>query len=109
MIKIKINKNDNLFIEAMGHALFDEKGKDIVCAAVSTLLQSWLIGIDELCKVLSEVEKKSGHMKVRIFELNEKVELLTQNLVLSLKVLENQYKEIIKVELEEKDGSRWFR
>ncbi|MCX7820338.1 MAG: ribosomal-processing cysteine protease Prp [Brevinematales bacterium] len=109
MISIKISIEKVLTLEASGHALFDKKGKDIVCAAVSTLLQSWLIGLEELCKVRLNTKKENGFLSVRVDEINENTFLLTQNLVLSLKILEKQYKENIKVELEEKDGSRWFR
>lgn len=109
MIGIKINKDDILTLEAKGHSFFDVKGKDIVCAAVSILIQSWLIGIMELCRVKVEEDRKDGFLSVKVIELNESVKLLTQNLVLSLKILEQQYRENIKVELEEKDGSRWFR
>ena len=40
MIKITfLEKDDKVVkIEAIGHALFDEKGKDIVCSAVSAIL-----------------------------------------------------------------------
>ncbi|MEJ5284541.1 MAG: ribosomal-processing cysteine protease Prp [Brevinematia bacterium] len=109
MIVVKINKDNVLTFEAKGHSLFDVKGKDIVCAAVSVLIQSWLVGITELCKVKAEENRNDGFLSVKVSELNESVKLLTQNLVLSLKILEKQYRENIKVELEEKDGSRWFR
>ena len=35
-------------IQANGHAGFDEPGKDIVCAAVSALLQALALGLERL-------------------------------------------------------------
>lgn len=38
-------------IEARGHSGFAEKGNDIVCAAVSTLMQALVFGLSEVAKV----------------------------------------------------------
>ena len=38
-------------IEARGHSGFAEKGNDIVCAAVSTLMQALIFGLSEVAKV----------------------------------------------------------
>ena len=47
MITIKVN-DENLSIESEGHAGFAEKGKDIVCAAVTILLYTYEEMLDEL-------------------------------------------------------------
>jgi len=40
MIKVKVEKENNIInsIEAKGHALYDEYGKDIVCASFSSMM-----------------------------------------------------------------------
>ena len=40
MIRIKIQRQENLIkeINLLGHALYDDYGKDIVCAGVSAIL-----------------------------------------------------------------------
>ena len=43
MIEIKIHP---FRIEAKGHAGYDEPGRDIVCAAVSTLLSALSLGVE---------------------------------------------------------------
>jgi uncharacterized protein YsxB (DUF464 family) len=47
MIKIKIWRNEGRITacEIAGHAGADEKGKDIVCAAVSALAETALLGL----------------------------------------------------------------
>ncbi len=109
MVEVRIVKASTLLVEAKGHSLFDRKGKDIVCAAISTILQNWLLGIVELCKVGTSTQKNEGFLKVEVMELNDSVKLLSQNMFLGLKAIEKQYKENIKIVVEEKDGSRWFR
>lgn len=100
-----------VIVEAKGHALFDARGKDVVCAAVSTLLQSWLIGVKELCQASVEAEQGQdgsggGNFTARMTGYGVKEKLLLDNLILSLKVLQNQYGEHIKVTVEETNGRR---
>lgn len=62
MIEIKIVEN-GVFIT--GHAGFDEPGKDIVCSAVSAILQTAQIGLallsqqyPDFIKILNEISIK---------------------------------------------------
>src|SRR6056297_4299544 len=53
MIQVCIEYNEkNLVISVSieGHAEFAEKGSDIVCSSVSTLVQSLIIGIEEVLR-----------------------------------------------------------
>ena len=47
MTDITVTKKDNSIVEvnAIGHTGYGESGEDIVCAGVSTLLQSALLGL----------------------------------------------------------------
>jgi uncharacterized protein YsxB (DUF464 family) len=46
VIKIKVYlDNGEMKIHAAGHAGYAEHGKDIVCAAISTIMQTALLGI----------------------------------------------------------------
>lgn len=54
MIKIIIFKDRKGYIEGYkvsGHAGYDIRGKDIVCAAVSVLAQTTLISLIEVCNI----------------------------------------------------------
>lgn len=53
MIKITIEKiNQNIVsIQATGHSGYANSGHDIVCSAVSTLLQTLIVGLSEIAKV----------------------------------------------------------
>jgi uncharacterized protein YsxB (DUF464 family) len=105
MIKITFSINaDEISVNAEGHALFDAEGKDVVCASVSTLLQSWYFSEKELCQASVEAEMKKGFFKSKMRKHGEKEDLLFQSLVLNLAILEKQFPDHIKVNLEEKDG-----
>lgn len=102
MINIKIKEENGILeLEAWGHALFDSKGRDIVCASVSVLLQSWVLWERELCGVDLKEAKEEGYLKVVVTEMNEMAKLFFTALKLSLSVLRNQYPEYIKLILEE--------
>jgi len=57
MIRIKANLKE-LRLEAVGHANSAEHGKDIICAAVSTLMQTLLE------RLLREQQQTDGEVKV---------------------------------------------
>lgn len=63
---IEININDNGY-EVSGHADYNEEGKDIVCAAVSTLA---FTGIEALQKyeLFHDVEEGEGFLSVCVDE-----------------------------------------
>jgi len=50
---------------ATGHAGWADDGKDIVCAAVSTLLQSAWLGLSEVAGVDVEGSKAKGTLELR--------------------------------------------
>ena len=98
MIKV-IKKNK--VIEISGHAGYDEFGKDIVCASVSSVIMTTvnsILSIDD-----SSINYVDDWDKIIIEKLNDNdiVDKLLNTMILILKDLEEQYKENIKVESEE--------
>ena len=53
MITIKRNNNK---IVISGHALYDEYGKDIVCASVSSIIYTTINGILNLIETISNIK-----------------------------------------------------
>ena len=49
---------------ADGHADFAEAGDDIVCSAVSSVLQAARLGLEMYVRVPLEVEQKKGHIRI---------------------------------------------
>ena len=51
-----------------GHADFDETGKDIVCAAVSAVVQTAVIGLTDIAGIKAYHVQKDGHLKCSLPE-----------------------------------------
>ena len=49
-------------VEIRGHALFAEYGQDIVCAAVSMLVQTVVFAVDELLALKPVLRMQEGYM-----------------------------------------------
>ncbi len=105
MITVSFNNSkDFIEVRAIGHSLFDKKGKDIVCASVSVLIQSWCLSESELCGAFIEKEQTPGKFRAKIKDCTTGVMLLYKSLVLNLLTLENQYPENIRIEMEDGNG-----
>ncbi len=50
---------------ASGHAGWAESGHDVVCAAVSTLLQAAWLGLGEVCELDVEGSRSPGELALR--------------------------------------------
>ena len=92
---IKVNYNDKL-IKISGHAGFDEYGKDIVCASVSSIVYTTVNGILNI----NENAIKFNDAKELIIEVLSD-DLVTIKLISSmldlLEDLEKQYPKNIKI------------
>lgn len=97
---IKVIKKNNV-IEISGHAGYDEFGKDIVCASVSSVIMTTVNSIMNIDN--SSISYMDDGNKIIIEKLNDNdiVDKLLNTMILILKDLEEQYKENIKVESEE--------
>lgn len=100
MLKIclyKDNVGDCVGVRCHDHAGYAEKGYDIVCAAISTLMINTINSIEKLTKAgLSAIHYKKNDNKVLMeFMLNHKedkdVMLLINSLVLGITALEESY------------------
>jgi uncharacterized protein YsxB (DUF464 family) len=99
MINVKIEKENAKYkkITVLGHAMYDDYGKDIVCAAVSSITTTTVNGILALNKnSLSYMVSKKG-LSIDIKNTDETTQILIGNMVSLLKELEVNYPENIEV------------
>lgn len=100
MIKIKFGynqKKDITSFKVSGHANYDDYGKDIVCASVSSIVitsVNLMISIDK--DSISYLDKE-GLIKVDILKQSDIIKKIVLNMKDMLKQLEEQYKENIKI------------
>lgn len=96
-------------IEATGHAGYAEQGRDIVCSAVSTIMETMANGIIEVVKAKAKVEVDENMPKLHITLLEEDAEkhkscqVLMKSAVLGLKSLALDYGKYIKIKEKQND------
>ena len=99
MINVKVEKENAKYkkITVLGHAMYDDYGKDIVCVAVSSITTTTVNGILALNKnSLSYMVSKKG-LSIDIKNTDETTQILIGNMVSLLKELEINYPENIEV------------
>jgi hypothetical protein len=98
MISIKVEKDNNKIkmINIKGHANYAEKGKDIVCSAVSSIVITTINGILSIDENSIDYIDNSNNIKITVI----KDDLITNKLILNmlnlLKELEEDYPNNIK-------------
>lgn len=102
MIKINIKTTDKVVYEIVikGHSGYDELGKDIVCAAVSTMAITTINNILSLEDTI-DYEEKSGLLKIRTLKETIVNQKLLANLIRMLEELTNQYPKNIEIRNED--------
>ncbi len=94
MIKVIIN---NKKIEITGHAGYDDYGKDIVCASVSSIVITTInacIEIDNESIFYLDSENK---LVIEILKDDQVINKLINNMILMLESLEKDYPKNIKI------------
>ena len=99
MIQVKIEKNGQNFkkVKVLGHAMYDNYGKDIVCSAASSIVITTINGILSLDKVsLSYIVSTKG-MDITVKSDDKTTQVLIRNMISLLKELEVNYPDNIEV------------
>ncbi len=97
MIKIAI-KSTNVVIK--GHAEYEDRGKDIVCASVSSIVTTSINAILRFDNDAIDYESKEGLVKIDILKEDETTRKLIDNMIALLEELASDYPKNIKVERE---------
>ncbi len=85
-----------------GHSEYAEKGKDIICAGVSSIAQAIVLGLEEVARVKVELEKSEGKLTCHVagdYESNVPQALL-KTLQLALDDLKESYPDYIRISSE---------
>ena len=108
MTKISIIDNHvskKLQISLEGHSGYADAGEDIVCSEISVLSQAIFNGITEVLKYDISYKVQDGYFYFEIpdsmLKQDSRVKALLDTFVLNLKDLEIQYKDYIKLCIEE--------
>lgn len=101
MIKVNIKKVNNFISEITitGHSLYDDFGKDIVCAAISSTVITTVNGILSINKTIEYIEGKDK-LTIKVLSNDEITIKLLNNMINNLKELETDYKNNIDIKEE---------
>lgn len=89
--------------EIKGHSGSAEEGKDLVCAAVSAVSQTALLGLLKVCKLDVTYEVGDGYLKVVLpegisEEEGQKAEVILMTMREGLKDIADGYPRFVKLE-----------
>ena len=98
MIKVLIKKEENKFVslEVKGHAHQAEKGSDVVCAGVSSVLTGGLNNLQEVKNFEITLEEGYAFIKA-INEVSSHDEIVLETIITSLKTIEESYGKFIQI------------
>lgn len=94
MIEVMVAKNGVL---AKGHAGHAEQGKDIVCAAVSSLAQTLAKSLEGLTGDRISYEIKPGYAYIRFGSLSEHGKLLVDSFFIGICGIADTYPECVQI------------
>lgn len=94
MIKVEIENNK---IEIKGHANYDDYGKDIVCASVSSIVITTINAIIEFDPESIYYEDLSNRILIKKLKDDDITNKLINNMIELLEELEKSYKDNIKI------------
>lgn len=108
MTDITIKKKNNSVVEvtASGHTGYGESGEDIVCAGVSTLIQSALLGLLQVVRinVKYKVDEQNGTLRFTLpEELSDEerhdADIVLDTMLCGLRDFYTEYSDYINLEV----------
>ena len=90
-------KRDSKKIVISGHALYDEYGKDIVCASVSSVAICSVNAIISINENAIKYEQREGELIININSNDDITNKLLDNMFRCFKELEKQYPKNVKI------------
>ena len=99
MIRVIYEAKDDIYLslEVSGHAEYDESGKDLICASVSSIIFGLMNALDALH---DDVEIKQLTNKITIYNHSDSniIQDYLELTMMQLKTIEESYGDFIKVE-----------
>ena len=99
MIKVKLEIENSNYkkISILGHAMYDDYGKDIVCSAASSIATTTINGILTLDEGSLSYQVNKEGLIIENISIDDITQKLLGNMVKLLKELEDQYPTNIEV------------
>lgn len=105
-IKLFYKSNQIVGFECKNHSGYAESGKDIVCAGISCITQTAVLGLQNIAKIDCnvQIDQKIGYLSLKIApkDINSKAfestQIILRTMLCGLEDLREQYPKYIKLE-----------
>ena len=103
MIKVRISctGDDIRSIDVSGHALFDQYGKDVVCAGVSSVVIGALNALDILYPSACDLDISGNQIHIHVLKNSESIQTMLSMMFYQMKTVEESYPENIQIKRKE--------
>ena len=95
--KYEVKDNQYLSLEVSGHAEYDESGKDLICASVSSIMFGLMNALDALHEDV-EIKQLTNTITIINHSNSNNVQDYLELTMMQLKTIEESYGDFIKVE-----------
>lgn len=95
MIAVSVRK-DGIYI--VGHAGYEEPGKDIVCAGVTALFQSFVKSIEDLTRDKIEYNAEPGRAYVKFKNLSDQGKDLVDSFFIGVCLIADEFPDHVRIE-----------
>lgn len=85
-------------ITVCGHADYAEQGKDIVCAAISSITQAFIVSVEELTDEQIKYDISPGRADIYIENPGEVAQLLIGSFLIGCRLVAEEYPEYVRIE-----------
>lgn len=107
MTTVKVVRVDRqvISVDCSGHADYDEYGYDIVCASVSSILQTTVLGLMQVLglDISLSIDEVSGKLSFVLPELNEtkrnRASVLLDTMLLGIDNLSDTYSDFVELNI----------
>ncbi|HQA59952.1 MAG: ribosomal-processing cysteine protease Prp [Tepidanaerobacteraceae bacterium] len=91
-------------LEISGHAKYAEYGKDIVCAGVSALAETAVLGVEHVACIKPILKKRQGYFLLKLpddveVEALKKAAIILDTIFLGLRDISESYPSNVRIEL----------
>ncbi len=109
MVKVGFVRSEGKVVsfKIKGHAMPKETESDVdlICAAISAISQTTVIGIEEVLKIKAKYDLEDGFLNLNLEDQSlediERCQVLLETMILGLKSIEITYGEYINVKVKE--------
>ena len=101
MVVIRITKSKAGLITEYaveGHSGLNESGKDILCAALSAITQTPILGLEQHLHKKPQITLGDGFLQVKLDGADEKTQLLLATMVSAIEQLKEEYPQYLRIE-----------